>query len=300
MDMPAMASVGQAMRGLTGTERQVLRVVQSRGGIHRLEIAAICGLQASTLTHVAGALIERGLLTETVERQSGKRGKPRQILSLNPAGAFTAGVALTAERATLCIADLVGTVLWEKSEALPGRAPDAVAEQTKALLNQAIADLSIPMDRFLGVGFTMPGTATRTPPYLVPLPQFAAWRDIVPGEFLAKALGLPIWFENDANGMALAEAQFGDARRLGTVLCLYLAHGIGAGLIIEGELYRGAHGNAGEVGGLYPRMLARPSGDDLLRHLAELQAMAGPARLAARYAKFRAMGHVVEPQAKAA
>ncbi|PZR30564.1 ROK family transcriptional regulator [Caulobacter segnis] len=253
---------------LNATERRVLQVVRQQGEVHRGRIAELCGLQASTLTNVSTSLILRGLLVEVMASPSGKRGKPRQILSLAPEGAFAAGAALTVEHLEICLADLAGQPRWEARLPLWDLSPEAVAQEIARQLAEGRAALGWPDARFLGLGLAMPGHVGRGSPIPIPLPQFASWRGLHPGRFLAERLGVRVVYENDAASMALAESLFGDGRQFRSFLSIYVAHGVGGGLIMDGQLQRGAHGNAGEIGAFFPRNLARPSGDDLLAHLA--------------------------------
>ncbi len=253
---------------LGAVERQVLQVVRQQGQVHRARIAELCGLQASTLTNISTSLIRRGLLVEEMASPSGKRGKPRQILSLAPEGAFAAGVALTVEHLEICLVDLAGKPRWEARVPLWDLSPDVVANEIARCLEQGRAALGWSDARFLGVGLAMPGHVGRGSKIPIPLPQFAAWRGVHPGRFLAERLGLRVVYENDAASMALAESLFGDGRQFRSFLSIYVAHGVGGGVIMDGQLQRGAHGNAGEIGAFFPRNLARPSGDDLLAHLA--------------------------------
>jgi len=79
-------------------------------------------------------------------------------------------------------------------------------------------------------------------------PPLLEWRDVPLGEPLARLLELPVWVENDVNALTLAECWHGAGHRFRNFVCITVGEGIGAGVVIGGELYRGAFGGAGEVG----------------------------------------------------
>lgn len=266
---PAQPGGASPLAGLGANEAQVIKVVRREGRVHRSRISDLTGLQRSTLTALCNSLIARGLLHEQLAPPSGKRGKPRQMLSLSPEGGFAAGLSLSAERLRACLVDLCGTPRWEREVRLWDLSPEAVTREARSAIEEGFAELGWPMERFMGAGLSMPGHVERGSAIPVPLPQFMSWRGLHPGKVMSEALGLDVTYENDASSAALAEALFGEGRQHRSFLAIYCAHGVGGGLVLNGRLYRGINGNAGEIGAFYPRPLSRPSGDDLLAHLAK-------------------------------
>ena len=250
------------------TERRVLQEIRRAGRIHRLEIATRCDLQPSTLTRSAGLLLDLGLVREETDSNPGRPGKPRQYLSVKPDGAYAVGVGLTAEEMMICVTDFDGHVLHEQTRRLGALDPDTVADQAAAAVDACLTAAGVDPARIVGVGVTMPGNTSIHAPYFKPLPQFVGWDRLSPAALFSQRLAFPVWVQNDAHATAVAEAQFGAGVRQQTFMTLYIAHGFGAGLFCNGQMFTGAHGNAGSVGGAIPRPLARPSGDDLLRTLA--------------------------------
>lgn len=250
------------------TERRVLQAIRRAGRIHRLEIATRCDLQPSTLTRSAAVLLELGLIREETDSNPGRPGKPRQYLSAAADGAYAVGVALTAEEMTACVTNFEGQVLRERTERLGALEPETVATQAQAMIQDCLDTAAVDTQRVVGVGVTMPGNTSIHAPFFKPLPQFVGWDRLSPAALFSQRLDFPVWVQNDAHATAVAEAQFGAGIRQPTFMTLYIAHGFGAGLFCNGQMFTGAHGNAGSIGGAIPRPLARPSGDDLLRTLA--------------------------------
>lgn len=267
-NLPVSGDRRTTVSNLGFTERRVLQEIRQAGRIHRLEIATRCDLQPSTLTRAAGVLLELGLIHEETDSNPGRPGKPRQYLSVAPEGAYAVGVALTAEEMMVCVTDFDGRVVQDRTARLSLLDPNTVADQAQAIVQACLDEAQVDPQRIVGVGVTMPGNTSVHAPYFKPLPQFVGWDRLSPAELFSERLAFPVWVQNDAHATAVAEAQFGAAIRQQTFMTLYIAHGFGAGLYCNGRMFTGAHGNAGSIGGAIPRPLARPSGDDLLRTLA--------------------------------
>lgn len=227
--------------------RVVLEAVRRHGPISRAEIARLTSLAAQTVSNIALELQRGGLIRSEGRRRIG-RGQPPVELSINPEGGYTIGLQLDHRRLSGVLVNLAGEVR-ERSDAAIGRAaPDialpCMAKTVETLLRRA----GVAGDRVLGAGVVMPGpfdvdSLTSVGPTTLP-----GWRGVDPARLLSKAIGLPVLVENDATAAALGERLHGAARHLRTFFYLYVGVGIGAGLILDGQPYRGAWGNAGEFG----------------------------------------------------
>nr|WP_244655638.1 ROK family protein [Sphingomonas sp. CFBP 13603] len=125
--------------------------------------------------------------------------------------------------------------------------------------------------RFLGLGVAATGpTLAGDPTRRWAVDWLQGWRDLDLQRLFADYLGLPVWIENDGTLAALAEYyDSGLIRTCSSAIVFFIGHGVGGGIIVDRAILRGEHGNAGEIGRLFPGGSARPSGIDLL---AELQA----------------------------
>lgn len=153
---------------------------------------------------------------------------------------YAIGVDLGASKTAVGICNSEGVILAKNTR--PTGVPEELPEQIQALL--AEAHFSLKKIRGIGVGAVGPldiqmGTILRTP-------NLPAWRGTPIVKLLKRAFGLPVVLDNDANAAALAELKFGHRKK--DFIYLTLSTGIGGGIVIDGKLYRGATGNAGEVG----------------------------------------------------
>jgi len=126
----------------------------------------------------------------------------------------------------------------------PERDLAALADEARALCAEAGLELSA----LTGVGVSAPGPLDPANGVLLHPPNLPGWREVPIRRLLEDRLGLPVQVENDANAAALAEWRFGAGRGFQHVVYLTMSTGIGAGLVLDGKLYAGRHGMAGEVG----------------------------------------------------
>ncbi|WP_203322761.1 ROK family transcriptional regulator [Pseudoxanthomonas beigongshangi] len=262
--------------GLAPSEQRVLDLLRYRGPMSRAELSRESDLAPPTLSRLIQQLLDRGLVIESEKVRDGQRGKPAQLVRLNPRGAFAAGIAVQSEYLEGCIVDMEGGVCASARLPLPTLAPDQVGAAASRMLGQLIAEAGIDTSRLIGAGVSMPGVAlgaygsgTR-PEGNNDLPdEFEDWKPLDLQAFFAGVLELPCWLENSSKAVALAEMYYGEGQRLGSFAVMHIAYGFGGGLILDRRPFRGARGHAGEFGGLFPYSSIRPSGRDLLAYLGE-------------------------------
>ncbi|MCR4391650.1 MAG: ROK family transcriptional regulator [Candidatus Acetothermia bacterium] len=218
----------------------VVDLLRTGGPMSRTELAHLTGLAPSAITRFA-----RDLLAEGIAREVGKTrsngGRRAVLLAFNPTYAHVIGVKVERERVLAARVDLAGRIArrWEAPLPTPPM-PDEVF----SLVRNAFQRLA--RGRILGVGVAISGFVDAHGVDLYS--PILGWHNVAVGEPLADRLGLPVRVENDVNALALAECWYGAGRRFRNFVCITVGEGIGAGVVIGGELYRGAFGGAGEVG----------------------------------------------------
>lgn len=220
----------------------VLDTVRAHGALSRTDIAARTELALPTVSAIAAELIETGLLVERSTRVS-TGGRPAVLLELNAQAGYVVGVKITERLATLVVTDLEAAVVARTEVELPAADPDAIA----AVLAAAVRGLNVPGRTMLGVGVGMAGVIDRTLG-LVRHATYFGWRDLPFGAMLERALELPVVVDNDVNALTAAEQWFGAGRGVAHFLVISLGRGVGMGMVLDGRLYRGAGGGAGEFG----------------------------------------------------
>lgn len=247
--------LARAGGGLSGTnleragdhnQRVMLQAIRVNGPLTRTDLADITSLTGPTIANITKRLLTQGLIAEA-GRQHGGRGQPAMRLTVNPDGAFSIGINIDRDHITVVALDLEGKVRARASREVSFPLPGAVAgffrEQVKSMLGRG----GIPRSRVIGIGVAVPDDLGR-----VMLPHrpanYDVWDSIDVGKLFTDVLPLPVFVENDAVAAALGELQFGHGVNAPTFFYILISAGLGGGLVVEGNYYRGATGRSGELG----------------------------------------------------
>jgi predicted NBD/HSP70 family sugar kinase len=229
----------------------VLDILRQDGPISRIEIADALELSRSTVTEITAELLKDGLIQvhEEAADTDGAivRGRPRVRLSLNPRAGYAVGVRLGLSHITVSVTDFVCDVLH--SSTLPFRssrqAPEVVADVVEDAILRTVADCDLKLSDISAVCVGVPGMVDSKLGICHWSPAFS--RIPVPfADLLSQRLSIPVVIETHTVPLATAERNFGSAQDHDTCVVITLGHGVGMGILINGEVYRGAHGFASE------------------------------------------------------
>lgn len=238
-------------------EAAIIETIRQAGIISRTEISEQTGLTQQSVSRILRALLERGLLAEEAQERAERLGKPRTPVRLRAEAAHAAGVLVDPELVSVVLSDLNGRVIERRRIALGDEvAPDALVELIAACVEEVVAGSGIDLATFLGVGVAVPGPITPDG-MLLDLPLSQAWRNVPLQGMLAERLDCPVVLEKDGTAAAVGERWVGRTDRASDFVYLYFGTGIGSGLVINGESYRGTSANAGEFGQLCAVRLGR-------------------------------------------
>lgn len=221
---------------------------RSEGGLSRVELAGSAGLAAQTVSNICRRLLDAGLIIEAGKEASGP-GKPRTILRLNPQGMYAVGVHIDPALTSFALVDAVGTVL-ESLElptdlaTPPNEAVAAMGREIRAIIERSGVDQL----RIAGVGVATPGPIDAASGTVVDPPHMPGWLRVPLRSILEDATGLPVVMDKDVTAAAVAELWTGSTGSATSLVYVYIGTGIGAGLILGDEVWRGSSGNAGEIG----------------------------------------------------
>lgn len=232
----------------------VLEAIRRHGeGLSRVELSASTGLSAQAVSNICRRLIDEGLVVEA-GKLAGRPGKPRTLLRLDPAGGSAVGVHLDPAVMTFVVLDLTGRVVARSDRALPTTAaPERVLAQIAEDVAALVAASGVDRERIVGLGVAAPGPVDSAAGALIHPPNLPGWERVAVRDALASAAGLPVLLDKDVVAAAVAEVWAGGVGGSGNAVLVYLGTGVGAGLVLRGEVHRGASGNAGEVGNLLTR-----------------------------------------------
>jgi predicted NBD/HSP70 family sugar kinase len=224
----------------------------------RSELARLTGLSRATVSALVEELMRARLAEEYDARNENRTsGRPPLRLSLVPGAAFAVGLDFGHEHIRVAVVDLAGEpVVDEWSAAEVDHAPIESLDLARELVRSALESADIASDRLLGVGMGLAAPINKTTGEPDAGEILPGWHGIRPAAEMEARLGLPVTVENDANAGAVGEKAFGAGRGVDDLIYIRLSAGIGAGLILSGQPYRGSLGTAGEVG----HILSDPSG----------------------------------------
>ena len=225
----------------------VLNYVRVRAPISRAEIARETSLQRSTVSSIIDDLQREGLIEETGPGVSTGGRKPT-LLKLKSGTPVAIGVDVTPTETTISLADLSANML---SQVRFPTSPDIEYMDMQIMSNIGKLVEAYPENR-LEVGLSIPGIADAERGQILFVPYFR-WTNWNIGEQISEKFGLHVVIDNDANAVALAELWFGarEIRSIRNFIFVLVAEGIGTGIVIDGQVYRGQHGAAGEFGHMY-------------------------------------------------
>jgi predicted NBD/HSP70 family sugar kinase len=246
---PGRAGSLESLRRLN--RLRVIRALRDEGTISRADIARRTGLSRSTVSSLVADLQADGLVVERPEPGSAfgaQGGRPPILLSFDASAGAAVGIDFGHSHLRVAVSDLASTILAERIRPLDTdhdaqEGLDAAAE----LVTQALADAGVPRSAVIGAGMGLPGPIE--PDGVVGSSAILpGWIGMTAEAEMRRRLDIPVMVDNDANLGALAEAAFGAGRDAGDLIYLKVSSGIGAGLILNGRLYRGSQGLAGELG----------------------------------------------------
>ncbi|AZR32167.1 ROK family protein [Xanthomonas vasicola] len=255
-----------AFPSLSLNERDMLDRLRLAGVLTRADFSRGSGLTVQTAVRLIEGLQARGMVQmgEAVARSG--RGKPGMAVSLNPAYGHTLGISIATDVLTLALVDFSGAVLAVSEVALTDTTLYGVLTQLQAADAALLARVDDAGPR-LGIGVAMTGFFTGEDAFINPPEPLRALGQIALCPWLAEAFGQPVWMDNDGSVAAAGEAMLGVGQRHRDFAYLYLSYGLGGGLVIDGQVMRGARGNAGEFAGMLPAQKLERATLELLREL---------------------------------
>ncbi|MEE1613317.1 ROK family transcriptional regulator [Microvirga sp. CF3016] len=234
-------------RNRSHNRRVVLDVVRRLGPVGRMEISRHAHLSTQAVSNIVDDLVADGLLIKTGRLRAG-RGLPPLQFAVNPDGGMTAGIEIAADHVSTLLIDVGGRIRAQRTLPIQQNDPQTVLPVIKAEIEAAQAQVESPVPQLFGAGVVMPGPFNVEGMTSVGPTTLAGWLDFDAVAHIGDMLGAPITLENDATAAAVGERLHGAAKDLKNFCLIYFGQGLGLGIMIDGRPYRGANGNAGEIG----------------------------------------------------
>ena len=229
----------------------IIEALLENGSMSRSELADSTGLSRSALTEMSRILIQDGFLEESPSAYDKQRkGRPSIMLSLNAKYGYFVGVGLTEDPPLMALTDCHGNVL---AEHLLGMEDGVAMEpnQVAAAIGRGIYRLTtasqISPEQVLGIGVALSGHVNHSEGICLHS-NLLGWHNVPIARIVERVADYPTYIDNDAHAVALGEKLFGLARELKSFTVVMLGKKIGGGSYLQGRLYRGHTGAAGEIG----------------------------------------------------
>ena len=226
----------------------ILEAIRRSGdGFSRIELVDATGLSAQTVTNITRRLLSEGLIEEAGRTINGP-GKPRTTLRMIPRSRLSLGVHLDPALTTVVLLDLSGAVIARSVRRTPANDPMQVIRAMADAIEDLIERSGVDRETIAGVGVAAPGPLDAERGTVIDPPKLHQWHRVPLRTALADAVGLPVVLEKDTTAAAFAEIWTGEDPPDVSLLFVYLGTGIGAALVLDGDVVRGRSRNVGEVG----------------------------------------------------
>ncbi|MGW3011212.1 ROK family transcriptional regulator [Streptomyces sp. NPDC001219] len=227
-------------------DRLALQLLQSEGPLTAGQLKSLTGLSRPTVADLVERLQEAGLIAVVGESGTQRRGPNARLYGIVADRAHLVGLDLRTHSVAVAVADLLGRVRAEHTVPIgPEAAPDTAVATALAAVDKALAAAGAHTPHTIAVG--APGLIDPATGRLGAADWISPWHDGLVGALRART-GVPVLLENEVNLAAIAEQRDGAARDRDTFVLLWLGHGTGAAVVLDGTLRRGASGGTGEIG----------------------------------------------------
>ncbi len=225
---------------------RVVRAVRAAGSLTQADIARTTGLSAATVSNIVRELKELGTVEVRTVSASGRRARS---VSLSSDAGIVVGVDFGHSHLRVAVGNLAHQVLAEEAEPFDVDASaDEGFDRAEKLVGRLLGIAGVDRHKIIGVGLGVPGPIDVATGALGSTAILPGWRGTNPREELAARIGVRVHVDNDANLGALGELVWGSGRGSRDLAYIKVASGVGAGLVIDGHIYRGPGGTAGEIG----------------------------------------------------
>jgi len=217
-------------------------------GISRTDLADQMGLTRAAVTMIVNDLIDNGVILEA-ESRAIPNGRPPVVLEINPKRGMVAAIDMGATHVNIALADFSAKIIEETS--LPfdiNQGPQVCLAEVSRILRELVDRIGIRISQLTAVGVGVPGPVIKDAGMVMSPPIMPGWDRFPIRDTLEKEWGCPVSLNNDAELGALGEWAYGAGRGEKNLAYIKVGSGIGAGLIINQQIYGGTTGSAGEIG----------------------------------------------------
>ncbi|AKF30610.1 ROK family protein [Bacillus velezensis] len=226
-------------------QKLLLNEILKNAPISRAKLSEMTGLNKSTVSSQVNTLMKENLVFEIGQGQSSGGRRPVMLVFNKKAG-YSVGIDVGVDYVNGILTDLEGTIVLDQHHHLECSSPEITKDILIEMIHHFIANMPQSPYGLIGIGICVPGLIDKNQK-IVFAPN-SNWRDIDLKSFIQKKFNVPVFIENEANAGAYGEKVFGAAKNHDNMIYASIGTGIGIGVIINNDLYRGVSGFSGEMG----------------------------------------------------
>ncbi|EEX67635.1 sugar metabolism global transcriptional regulator Mlc [Vibrio metoecus] len=226
---------------------RVYKLIDQKGPISRIDLSKESELAPASITKITRELIDAHLIHETTVQEAISRGRPAVGLQTNNMGWQFLSMRLGRGYLTIALHELGGEVLIDTKIDIHEIDQDDVLARLLFEIEEFFQTYSAQLDRVTSIAITLPGLVNSEQGIVLQMPHYNV-KNLALGPEIYKATGLPVFVANDTRAWALAEKLFGHAQDVENSVLISIHHGLGAGIVLDGRVLQGRHGNIGELG----------------------------------------------------
>ncbi|OBT01076.1 transcriptional regulator [Vibrio tasmaniensis] len=226
---------------------RVYKLIDLKGPISRIELSKQSELAPASITKITRELIEAHLIHETTVQEATTRGRPAVGLQTNNEGWQFLSMRLGRGYLTIALHELGGDVLIDTKIDIHERDQEDVLARLLHEIDEFFQTYAEQLDRVTSIAVTLPGLVNSEQGIVLQMPHYNV-KNLALGPEIYKETGLPVFIANDTRAWALAEKLFGHSQDNDNSVLISIHHGVGAGIILDGRVLQGRHGNIGELG----------------------------------------------------
>ncbi|MDX1993593.1 MAG: ROK family transcriptional regulator [bacterium] len=225
----------------------LLNIIRQHRFITRKQLTDASGLSVGAVSQIVNELLNQGWLLEQ-DHDEDTGGRPRSILRLNPTAGYALGLKLMENRVVAAVTNFETDVLYYRDYNFDfDDNPNNLSRILASVIEITLAEARIDRDQLFGAGIGLAGVIYAQSGIVHHSPFFG-WRDVPLAKLVQNRVELPIYVENDVNTLTITQQLFGAGYNRSHFIVVTVGRGIGMGMVINGQLYQGAFGGAGEIG----------------------------------------------------
>lgn len=226
---------------------RVYKLIDQKGPISRIDLSKESELAPASITKITRELIDAHLIHETTVQEAISRGRPAVGLQVNNQGWQFLSMRLGRGYLTIALHELGGEVLIDTKIDIHEIDQDDVLQRLLFEIDEFFQTYAEQLGRVTSIAITLPGLVNSEQGVVLQMPHYNV-ENLALGEAIFQATGLPVFVANDTRAWALAEKLFGHSKDVDNSVLISIHHGLGAGIILDGRVLQGRHGNIGELG----------------------------------------------------